>query len=375
MHLTDFGIGKMNNDNSNDGCGTPGYMSPEVSSGLPQSFQADFFSMGIIGYEFMFGKRPYHTSNRRAYVQDLTSKQIFISKEDYPELCEWSDESIDFINRLLIRKQDKRLGAGGIDELKNHKWFWKFDWDALYNQELLSPFIFCIDVDDSYDKKYCNSCEIVGMDTLERYQRYMTKEGFVSYFLGYTYNNEKDKKGLNERNEKTSSTQSTSLPTQNKLAKSCNFEQHNFKLIPNPHKHSLFSRSISKEKSPKINLNNSISEKLSTSIKVQKISIKKPSEPLKDNKNMINLPDINNSLSARYLYNKHILEKKKPPKKAHLTRANGIGKVRLRVKAEDTKAYEELINSYKFPKIESSSVSKSSIFDKSQLFYRKENKL
>ena len=52
------------------------------------------------------------------------------------------DESIDFINRLLIRKQDKRLGAGGIDELKNHKWFWKFDWDALYNQELLSPFIF-----------------------------------------------------------------------------------------------------------------------------------------------------------------------------------------------------------------------------------------
>ena len=95
-------------------------MSPEVSSGLPQSFQADFFSMGIIGYEFMFGKRPYHTSNRRAYVQDLTSKQIFISKEDYPELCEWSDESIDFINRLLIRKQDKRLGAGGIDELKNH---------------------------------------------------------------------------------------------------------------------------------------------------------------------------------------------------------------------------------------------------------------
>ena len=68
MHLTDFGIGKMNNDSSNDGCGTPGYMSPEVSSGLPQSFQADFFSMGIIGYEFMFGKRPYHTSNRRAYV-------------------------------------------------------------------------------------------------------------------------------------------------------------------------------------------------------------------------------------------------------------------------------------------------------------------
>ena len=44
----------------------------------------------------------------------------------------------------------------------------------------------------------CNSCEIVGMDTLERYQRYMTKEGFVSYFLGYTYNNEKDNK-INRR--------------------------------------------------------------------------------------------------------------------------------------------------------------------------------
>ena len=56
MHLTDFGIGKMNNDNSNDGCGTPGYMSPEVMKGLNHSYTADYFALGVIGYEFMLGK-------------------------------------------------------------------------------------------------------------------------------------------------------------------------------------------------------------------------------------------------------------------------------------------------------------------------------
>lgn len=346
-------------------------MSPEVSSGAPQSFQADFFSMGIIGYEFMFGKRPYLTSNRRVYVQDLTSRQIVISKDENPELCEWSNESIDFINSLLIRKQNNRLGAGGINELKNHKWFREYDWNALYNQELLSPFIFCIDVDDSYDKKYCGSCEVVGMDTLERYQRYMIKEGFVSYFLGYTYNNEKvNDKGLAEKVEKSSSPKFTSLPIQKKLTKSCNFEQHYFKLIPNSHKINLFSKSINQGQSM---LNNSILEKSSLSIK--KLEIKQSSEPLNENKNIIYLPNINKSLSARNLYNQHIPEKKKLPKKAHLIKANIFGKVRLRVKQKDSKIKENLINYSRFPKIESSSVSKSSIFDRSQLFYKNENKL
>jgi len=60
IRLTDFGIAKKNmEDNSSETSGTPGYMSPEVINSKNHSFPADYFALGVIGYEFMKGERPY----------------------------------------------------------------------------------------------------------------------------------------------------------------------------------------------------------------------------------------------------------------------------------------------------------------------------
>ena len=40
----------------------------------------------------------------------------------------WSKESVDFVNRLIQRKPEARLGSGGIQEVKSHSWFKKMDW-------------------------------------------------------------------------------------------------------------------------------------------------------------------------------------------------------------------------------------------------------
>ena len=40
----------------------------------------------------------------------------------------WSDEAISFINSLIQRKKENRLGHNGIHELKNHSWFKDMDW-------------------------------------------------------------------------------------------------------------------------------------------------------------------------------------------------------------------------------------------------------
>ena len=64
--ITDFGVAKKNmKDNSSETSGTPGYMCPEVMNGKNHSFPADFFSIGVIGYEFMMGKRPYRGRGRK----------------------------------------------------------------------------------------------------------------------------------------------------------------------------------------------------------------------------------------------------------------------------------------------------------------------
>ena len=46
-------------------------MSPEVFLGKNHSFTVEFFSIWIIGYEFIFGKRPYLGKNRREIKNNI----------------------------------------------------------------------------------------------------------------------------------------------------------------------------------------------------------------------------------------------------------------------------------------------------------------
>ena len=38
-----------------------------------------------------------------------------------------SENAADLINKLIIRKDDQRLGKNGICEIKNHPWFASID--------------------------------------------------------------------------------------------------------------------------------------------------------------------------------------------------------------------------------------------------------
>ena len=66
----------------------------------------------------MMGKPPYIGKNRKEIKEQMMSKQIFIDKEMLPS--DWSEESADFINELLIRKDMKRLGYILIVFFKNY---------------------------------------------------------------------------------------------------------------------------------------------------------------------------------------------------------------------------------------------------------------
>jgi len=46
----------------------------------------------------------------------MVSKQVQMKLSELPE--DWSPDAIDFINRLLMRKPEQRLGYNGIREIK-----------------------------------------------------------------------------------------------------------------------------------------------------------------------------------------------------------------------------------------------------------------
>ena len=68
----------------------------------------------------------------------MLAKQAKISVNDKPS--NWSDDSVDFINKLLIRKHNQRLGNDKPGSAKNHPWFNGYDWKNLNDKKITSPF-------------------------------------------------------------------------------------------------------------------------------------------------------------------------------------------------------------------------------------------
>ena len=265
VYLTDFGIGKIyKSDNSGDFSGTPGYLSPEVLNGKHHSFQSDYFSLGIIAYELMFGKRPYRSTNKKQYKEEVLAYKIILTQDN--NKYNWSIDGLDFINGLLTRNQDRRLGAHDIEELKTHKWFKNFDFASLFRKEIESPLLKYIDLKDNFNEKYCNQAEVIDNETKNRYSTYVNKESFISLFIGFTYmnsspdenkqnystsmNNERNttstEKGINNikdnRVRNTSSNNMKSLKHTNSIFV---VEQEYKKILPLPQKHQCFLRSQS----------------------------------------------------------------------------------------------------------------------------------
>lgn len=63
--LTDFGMAKMiqNNKQLSTFCGTPEYMPPELVEGKGCDKTTDWWALGILSYEMMFGLPPFYCKN------------------------------------------------------------------------------------------------------------------------------------------------------------------------------------------------------------------------------------------------------------------------------------------------------------------------
>lgn len=85
-------------------------------------------------YYFFYQQRPHNGFSRNEIRQQILAKQASIKLHEIPE--DWSEDCIDFINRLLQRKPEQRLGFHGADELKNHPWIKDLNWKKLASRDI-----------------------------------------------------------------------------------------------------------------------------------------------------------------------------------------------------------------------------------------------
>jgi hypothetical protein len=90
--LTDFGIGRLVDDMtmtiSGSVMGTPAYMSPEASLGLPVDARADLYSLGITLYEMVTGSVPYRGDTPLSVIRKQIDTPLPPLREQYAHLPE-----------------------------------------------------------------------------------------------------------------------------------------------------------------------------------------------------------------------------------------------------------------------------------------------
>ena len=129
LKLTDFGLSRqgvvnrqMSGENEdisaeNEVVGTLDYMAPEILLNQDHTFAVDYWSLGAMLYEFLFGVPPFH-----ADTEEETTANILKGVVPYEEDDEISPECKDFIAKLLEPNPYLRLGAKDINEIANHPW-------------------------------------------------------------------------------------------------------------------------------------------------------------------------------------------------------------------------------------------------------------
>ena len=117
IKLIDFGLArKLGSEEELAGSrvGTPQYMAPEVYEGTGHGLAVDWWAVGIIIFELIFGNHPFFSSvsYEKMAQRIVAAKPIFPNREKYKRFT-YSREVEDIIKRLLTKDQSKRLGSKG----------------------------------------------------------------------------------------------------------------------------------------------------------------------------------------------------------------------------------------------------------------------
>ena len=134
--LIDFGIAKIVQGRTYTVVGTPHYMAPEVIVGKGYGLSADYWSIGIMLYEFMCGGVPFGEEEEDPYV---IYERVIERKLVYPSFVDPRMPSKPMIEQLLSKNPAMRTG-GSVANLKSHPWFQGFNWDALTNRQMPTPY-------------------------------------------------------------------------------------------------------------------------------------------------------------------------------------------------------------------------------------------
>eukprot|EP00250_Pteridium_aquilinum_P016985 c23395_g4_i1 orf=316-4593(-) len=111
--------------------GTPDYLAPEILLGTEHGYTADWWSVGVILFEFITGLPPFNAEHPQIIFDNILNRKI-----PWPRVPEeMSEDARDLIDKLLTEDPNQRLGAKGAPQVKSHPFFKDISWENLARQK------------------------------------------------------------------------------------------------------------------------------------------------------------------------------------------------------------------------------------------------
>mmetsp|Transcript_20395 Transcript_20395/g.40114 ORF Transcript_20395/g.40114 Transcript_20395/m.40114 type:complete len:619 (-) Transcript_20395:344-2200(-) len=147
--ISDMGLAIVTNGRHLRGrAGTPGYWAPEMLTKKRYSFPVDWWSLGCVLYELLSGRCPFSKLNTKMERDEATLQWEITYPEKLGcgvggEVRPFPDDAKAFLERLLVRDKNKRLGASerGAEEVKEDTYFTGLDWAKLARKDITPPWV------------------------------------------------------------------------------------------------------------------------------------------------------------------------------------------------------------------------------------------
>ncbi|KAI9271378.1 kinase-like domain-containing protein [Sporodiniella umbellata] len=140
-HLSDFNVAIQFSPQQPYGwsrSGTAAYMAPEMLCKKGYSTSVDWWSLGILTFELLFGLRPFRAPSKNMLTQSIIQDPLVFPPDAYKTI---SVDCMNFISGLLDKSPYQRLGChtDDFENFKSHPWFQGLDWSKLEKKQLVSP--------------------------------------------------------------------------------------------------------------------------------------------------------------------------------------------------------------------------------------------
>lgn len=123
--------------------GSPGYIAPEILLRRPYGVGCDWWSVGVIMYEMLYGIPPFYSQNPNSTCHKIKNWREYLN---FPPNSNIPDDAVDFMKRLICEPEERME----YDAIRRHEFLAPLDMDNLH--ALKAPYI--PDLSNRLDTRY-----------------------------------------------------------------------------------------------------------------------------------------------------------------------------------------------------------------------------